>query len=166
MALTLESLPDDVRMEILRLLIKGLDDIHPDPDNTRAEHNMLTGKQTDSIPIFLTYKLLHEEAAFVLYGKNTFKFTKQPIGTTSVFLISINTALPRCDFTTMCDFFLATGRCNRRQLRKLKLDFRAVSQFMDFPNEFWRIEHRLASAEPKSSLRLLSSLRDHIDSLL
>ena len=135
MAPTLESLPTDVRMEIMRLLVKGTDDIHPDPDDARAEHNMPTGKPTICTPILHTCKLLHADAVSVLYSENTFNFTEEPIGTTSVFPVSIKTALPRCDFTTMYAFLLAIGRCNRRRLRKLKMEFRAVSQFMDFRNE-------------------------------
>ncbi len=43
-----------------------------------------------------------------------------------------------CDFTTMHEFFLAIGPRNRRRLRQIKLEFRAVSQFISFPHELTR----------------------------
>ena len=135
MALTLESLPNDVRMEICRHVLKGTSDIHPDHDNGRVDHNMPTGKPSGCLPILLTCKLLHEEAASVLYSENTFIFSEHPIGTIPFFPSSLNAALPRCDFTTMCDFLQAIGLRNRRRLRHIKLEFRAVSQFMDFSYE-------------------------------
>ena len=135
MPLTLESLPNDIRMEIYRNVLKGTDDIHPDPDNGRFDHDMPTGKPSGCLPILLTSKLLHEEATSVLYSENTFIFSEHPIGATPFFTASVNAALPRCDFTTMYDFVLAIGSHNRHKLRRIKLEFRVVSQFMDFPNE-------------------------------
>ncbi len=141
MVLSLESLPNDVRMEIWRHVLKGSDDIHPDPDNARVNDDMPTGKPSGCLPILLTCKLIHEEAASVLYSENTFIFSEQPIGTVDFFSASINAGLPKCDFTTMYDFFLAIGLRNRRRLRQIRLEFRAVSQFMQFP-------HELAHATP------------------
>ncbi len=81
MAPTFESLPNDVRMEICRhILKKGEDGLHPDPDDLRLRHNMYTGKPSGCLPILLTSKLLHEEAASVLYSENTFVFSEWPVG--------------------------------------------------------------------------------------
>ena len=81
MVLTLDSLPSDVPMKICRHILKGTEDIHPDSNNARFENDMPTGKPSGCLPILLTCKLLHEEAASVPYSEHIFKFTEQPIGT-------------------------------------------------------------------------------------
>ena len=95
----------------------------------------LQGSRLVACQPLLTCKLLHEEAASVLYSENTFKFSEHPIGTIPLFSASISAALARCDLTTMRDFFLAIGPRNRRRLRHIKLETRAVSQLMDFLHE-------------------------------
>ena len=104
--------------------------LRPDRNRDRFRHNMPTGKPSSCLTIRLTPKWLHEIAASIFHGENTFIFNELSISTTSFSLISIQTALPMCDFVTMRDFFIIIGPNNRRMLKHIKLQFKTVSQFI------------------------------------